>query len=279
MRKSNKKTSIIIALIFLIGLSLLAYPTVSDQWNKLHQTRAIVSHAENVAKLSEEECETLLSAARSFNEMLPTASNRWKLSDEEMEEYNSLLISDDTEVISYLEIPKIKVSLPVYHGTGAAVLQQAIGHLEGSSLPIGGEGTHCVLSGHRGLPSAKLFTDLDQLSEGDTFLIYTLNETLTYEVDMINIVLPTDMSTLGIEPGKDLVTLFTCTPYGINTHRLVVRGRRVPYESTIEQQKTVKPVVETMPKEQLAVLVIAPVMLLLFIIILVFRKKRKGDAQ
>ena len=227
MRKSKKKTSIIIVLIFLIGLSLLAYPTVSDQWNKLHQTRAIVSHAENVAKLSEEECETLLSAARAFNENLTGMENRWRLPADVEEEYNSLLVTDDTEVMAYLEIPKIKVSLPVYHGTGAAVLQQAIGHLEGTSLPIGGEGTHCVLSGHRGLPSAKLFTDLDRLSEGDTFMIYTLNEVLTYEVDMINIVLPSDMSTLGIEKGKDLVTLFTCTPYGINTHRLMVRAHRI----------------------------------------------------
>lgn len=227
MRKSKKTTTIIVALIFLIGLSLLAYPTVSDQWNKIHQTRAIVSHAENVAKMSDEECETLISAARSFNTALAALPSRWILSNEEKTEYESLLISDDTEVMAYLEIPKIKVSLPVYHGTGAAVLQQAIGHLEGSSLPVGGEGTHCVLSGHRGLPSAKLFTDLDQLSEGDLFMLYTLNEVLTYEVDQINIVLPSDMSTLGIENGKDLVTLFTCTPYGINTHRLMVRGHRV----------------------------------------------------
>ena len=232
MRKSKKLTTIIIVSIFLIGLSLLAYPTVSDQWNKVHQTRAIVSHAENVAKMSEEECATLISAAMEFNKSLVSMPNRWKMTGEESRTYNELLISDDTEVMAYLDIPKIKVSLPIYHGTGASVLQQAIGHMEGSSLPVGGESTHCVLSGHRGLPSAKLFTDLDKLVEGDMFMIYTLNETLTYEVDQINIVLPSDMSTLGIQQGEDLVTLFTCTPYGINTHRLMVRAHRVENEST-----------------------------------------------
>ncbi len=225
-------TTIIIVCIFLIGLSLLAYPTVSDQWNKVHQTRAIVSHAESVAKMSDEECETYLAPAREFNESLLTMPDRWKMNGDASKNYNSLLVTDDTEVMAYIEIPKIKISLPIYHGTGAAVLQQAIGHMEGSSLPVGGEGTHCVLSGHRGLPSAKLFTDLDKLVEGDTFMIYTLNETLTYEVDQINIVLPSDMSTLGIEKDKDLVTLFTCTPYGINTHRLMVRAHRVENTST-----------------------------------------------
>ncbi len=226
-KRSRRSTTIIVILVFLIGLSLLAYPTVSDQWNKMHQTRVIVSHAQNVAKLSEEERESLISSADAFNRKLLHMPNRWEMSEEDRAAYRSLLISDDTEIMACIEIPKIKVSLPVYHGTGSSVLQQAIGHMEGSSLPVGGKGTHCVLSGHRGLPSAKLFTSLDKLSEGDTFMLYTVDLTLTYEVDQINIVLPTDFSTLEIDPEQDAVTLFTCTPYGINTHRLMVHAHRV----------------------------------------------------
>ena len=259
--------------IFLIGLSLLAYPTVSDQWNKIHQTRAIVSHAENVAKLSQEDCDSLLGAARAFNDLLVSMPDRWRLNGEMSRNYHSLLVSDDTEVMAYIEIPKIKVSLPIYHGTGAAVLQQAIGHMEGSSLPVGGESTHCVLSGHRGLPSAKLFTDLDKLVEGDTFMIYTLNETLTYEVDQINIVLPSDMSTLGIEQGKDLVTLFTCTPYGINTHRLMVRAHRVENADTHLVLVTADAL--QLNQTLVALCIAVPTLLLLFVVTVLRPRKKK----
>ena len=213
--------------VLLIGLSLLLYPTIADKWNAYHQSRAIIRHAENMAKFSEEEVETFRSAADDFNRSLVGNVGRWSFSQAERETYESLLITDDTNVMAYIEIPKIKVSLPVYHGTGNDVLQGAIGHLEGSSLPVGGKGTHCVLSGHRGLPSAKLFTDLDKLVEGDTFMLYTLDEILTYEVDQVRVVLPSDLSTLQIDPDRDYCTLFTCTPYGINTHRLMVRGHRV----------------------------------------------------
>lgn len=225
--KRKNLTPVIMVFVLLIGLSLLLYPTISDKWNAYHQSRAIIRHAENMAKFSEEEVETFRSAADQFNRSLVGNVGRWSFSQAERESYESLLITDDTNVMAYIEIPKIKVSLPVYHGTGNDVLQGAIGHLEGSSLPVGGKGTHCVLSGHRGLPSAKLFTDLDKLVEGDTFMLYTLDEILTYEVDQVRVVLPSDLSTLQIDPDRDYCTLFTCTPYGINTHRLMVRGHRV----------------------------------------------------
>lgn len=225
--KRKKFTPVIMVFVLLIGLSLLLYPTIADKWNAYHQSRAIIRHAENMAKFSEEEVETFRSAADDFNRSLVGNVGRWSFSQAERETYESLLITDDTNVMAYIEIPKIKVSLPVYHGTGNDVLQGAIGHLEGSSLPVGGKGTHCVLSGHRGLPSAKLFTDLDKLVEGDTFMLYTLDEILTYEVDQVRVVLPSDLSTLQIDPDRDYCTLFTCTPYGINTHRLMVRGHRV----------------------------------------------------
>ena len=225
--KRKNITPVIMVFVLLIGLSLLLYPTIADKWNAYHQSRAIIHHAESMAKFSEEEVETFRSAADSFNQSLVNNVGRWSFTASERETYESLLITDDTNIMCYVEIPKIKVSLPVYHGTDNDVLKGAIGHLEGSSLPVGGKGTHCVISGHRGLPSAKLFTDLDKLVEGDTFMLYTLNEILTYEVDQIRVVLPSDLSTLQIDPGQDYCTLFTCTPYGINTHRLMVRGHRV----------------------------------------------------
>ena len=243
----------------------------------MHQTRAIISHAESVAKLSESECAKLLSDAEKFNASLTGMENRWTLPEEVEETYRSLLVTDESEVISYLEIPKIKVSLPVYHGTDAAVLQQAIGHMEGTSLPTGGKGTHCVLSGHRGLPSARLFTDLVELSEGDVFILYTLNDVLTYEVDQIRIVVPTDMSTLEIDPEKDYCTLFTCTPYGVNTHRLMVRGHRIETESDY----TVLITAEAMQIDEVVVaLVISiPLLMLIFVITLSLPRKKQKTSR
>ena len=234
VKKRNKKTStILLIIIFVIGLSLLLYPTISNRWNSYHQTKTLIRHAENVAKLSKEECEKLRSAAVKYNESLRGDGSRWHLTEEDRKLYNSLLVFDETEIISSIEIPKIKVSLPIFHGTGKNVLQTAIGHLEGSSLPVGGKGTHCVLSGHRGLPSARLFTDLDKLAEGDIFILYTLDQTLTYEIDQIRVLEPTDLSTLTIDPQEDYCTIFTCTPYGINTHRLMLRGHRVENTGSI----------------------------------------------
>lgn len=228
-KKLSKRTVSTVALVavFLAGLSLLLYPSVSDWWNSMHQSRAIVGYAEAVAGLDNEGYEAVLEEARAYNASLVGKADRFNLSDEELEEYEGLLSVDGTEVIGYVEIDKIDCYLPIYHGTSSAVLQVGVGHLEGSSLPVGGESTHAVISGHRGLPSAELFTNLDQLEVGDTFTITVLDETLTYEVDQIRIVEPTDFSELAIEEGEDLCTLMTCTPYGINTHRLLVRGHRV----------------------------------------------------
>ena len=220
-------TTILLVLILLTGVSLLLYPTVSDYWNSFHQSQAIASYVEAVAEIDNTNYEKMWQEAVAYNEKLKDNSGRWTPTDEELEEYERLLNVSDTGIMGYIEIPKIKVSLPIYHGTDEAILQIAIGHIPGSSLPVGGKGTHCVVSGHRGLPSAKLFTDLDQLEEGDLFMMRILDETLTYEVDQVRIVEPEELSDLEIDEDKDLCTLVTCTPYGINSHRLLVRGHRV----------------------------------------------------
>jgi sortase A len=208
-------------------VSLLLYPTVSDYWNEFHQSRAIASYVETVEDLGDEEAEKLIEEAREYNEQLLSKADRWNLSEEELAEYENILDITGTGIMAYVEIPNISVYLPIYHGTDDAVLQIGAGHIEGSSLPVGGESTHSVLSGHRGLKSAKLFTDIDQLTEGDVFMLHVLNETLTYQVDQIRIVLPEELEDLKIETGEDYCTLITCTPYGVNTHRLLVRGHRI----------------------------------------------------
>ena len=220
-------TTILLTLVFLIGLSLLLYPTASDYWNSLHQSRAIASYAEAVAELDDASYEQYWADAQAYNGALPGDKNRYQPSEETHKRYESLLNVSGNGIMGYIEIPSIAVSLPVYHGVEDTVLQIAIGHIEGTSLPVGGPGTHCVVSGHRGLPSARLFTDLDQLAEGDTFFLRILDEVLTYEVDQIHIVEPQEVELLEIEDGQDLCTLVTCTPYGINSHRLLVRGHRV----------------------------------------------------
>ncbi len=211
----------------MVGLGLLAYPTVADWWNDMHQSRAIASYVEQVSDLSKEENEKLWKEAVAYNTALVDKENRYKPTEEEAEEYRRILDVTGTGIMGYINIPKINVNLPIYHGTDEGVLEIAIGHIEGTSLPVGGKGTHCVVSGHRGLPSAKLFTDIDKLVEGDTFNLQVLNYTLTYEVDQIRIVLPDELDDLAIDPLKDYCTLVTCTPYGVNTHRLLVRGHRV----------------------------------------------------
>ena len=219
-------STIVLLFILLIGLSLLLYPTVSDYWNALHQTKAITTYAENVAALDNASYDAIWDAARAYNRNLLNRSNSFLLSQEQKAEYESLLDISGQGIMGYIEIPEIDVSLPIYHGTEDTVLQVAVGHLEWTSLPVGGESTHCVLSGHRGLPSAKLFTNLDKLREGNIFLLRVLDEILTYEVDQILIVEPQDTAALEIVEGQDYCTLVTCTPYGINTHRLLVRGHR-----------------------------------------------------
>ena len=224
--KKNKSTAILI-LVFFVGLSLLLYPTISDYWNSFHSSKAIATYAAEVAKLDPISYDQIWEEARTYNKMLAEKRNKYILSEEEYAAYEKLLDITGTGIMAEIEIPSVRVDLPVYHGMDESVLQVAAGHLEWSSFPVGGESTHCVISAHRGLPSAKLFTNLDELAEGDVFLLRTLDELLTYEVDQILIVEPEDISALHIESGKDLCTLVTCTPYGINSHRLLVRGHRV----------------------------------------------------
>lgn len=225
-------STIVLAGMFLIGVGLLLYPTVSDYWNSFHQSHAVMEYQEAVSHIDDHQFQTLWDEAEEYNRNLLEKPNRYVLSEEEDERYRSVLDINSTGIMSYIEIPALNVTLPIYHGTDDAVLQFAIGHIPGSSLPVGGESTHCVVSGHRGLPSARLFTNLDQLKEGDTFRIETLGQTLSYEVDQIRIVLPNELEDLAIESGKDYCTLVTCTPYGVNSHRLLVRGRRIENRET-----------------------------------------------
>ena len=225
MKKHLSTILLVVALV--AGAALLAYPTFSNYWNSFHQSQAIASYVESVASISEEDYEKLWRSAVEYNTRHAAAGgNLHALSETEMEDYLSQLDVAGNGVMGYIEIPKIGVSLPVHHGTSEGVLQVAVGHLETTSLPVGGASTHAVLSGHRGLPSAKLFTDLDNLDLGDVFLLRILNETLTYQVDQIHIVLPQEVDDLAILNGQDCCTLVTCTPYGINSHRLLIRGAR-----------------------------------------------------
>ena len=271
-------STIVLLFILLIGLSLLLYPTVSDYWNSFHQTKAITTYAENVAALDNASYDAIWDAARQYNRNLCSRSNSFLLSQEQKAEYESLLDISGQGVMGYIEIPSINVSLPIYHGTSDSVLQIAVGHLDWTSLPVGGESTHCVLSGHRGLPSAKLFTNLDQIVEGDTFIIRVLDEVLTYEVDRILIVEPEDVTALQIESGKDLCTLVTCTPYGINSHRLLVRGHRVETE---QEEAAVRLVSDGIQIEPLLVapVVALPMLLALLLVLLLSGNKRTHNDE
>ena len=271
--KRKHISTIFIILIFLVGLGFISYPTVSNLWNQAHQSRAIATYSKQVEKLDDSENKKMLKAARKYNKSLLKKSDHWKLSKKDKKKYESLLDVSGTGIMGYIEVPKIDCSLPIYHGTDEGALQIAIGHLEGSSLPVGGKNTHCVLSGHRGLPSARLFTDLDQMEEGDIFILNILGRKLAYEVDQIRVVLPEEMSDLEVIEGKDLCTLVTCTPYGINTHRLLVRGHRTKYvEEKVEEQKEV----QTKKKDtRLLIAGAAGAVILAVIIIAVVIRRRK----
>ena len=224
----EQKVNIILCLVILIGIGLISYPSVSDWWNSFHQTRAVASYAAAVSQMKTEDYDRLFAEADDYNRKLAGTGMKWSMTDEEIQEYNNVLDISDNGIMGYIDIPRIRQTLPIYHGTDDAVLQIAIGHLAGTSLPVGGDSTHCVVSGHRGLPSARLFTDLDRLTAGDIWTMTILNRTVTYEVDQIRIVEPEDLSELKIVEGEDYCTLLTCTPYGINSHRLLVRGHRIP---------------------------------------------------
>lgn len=219
---------VLLSCALLVGIGMMLYPSVSDWWNSMHQSRAIATYQQAVSDNSADANQRMWDEAVAYNQSLPRDGGRFTLTDEERARYERTLDVTGTGIMGYVEIPKISVSLPVYHGTDDTVLQIAVGHIPGSSLPVGGEGTHCVVSGHRGLPSARLFTDIDQLREGDVFMLHVLGKTLTYQVDQIRVVLPDELDDLAIDDGLDLCTLVTCTPYGVNTHRLLVRGHRVP---------------------------------------------------
>ena len=273
-KKTGSPITLLLILILLAGVSLLLYPTVSDYWNSFHQSRAIASYAEQVANIDDAQYEELWDAARDYNQSLLHRPNDFILSDEQQEIYKSLLDFGGNGIMGYIEIPMIDVMLPIYHGTEESVLQIAVGHLDWTSLPVGGAGSHCVLSGHRGLPSARLFTDLDKLKVGDVFMLHVLNEILTYEIDQILIVEPQDTDPLLIEPGKDLCTMITCTPYGINSHRMLVRGHR------IENQEEAKDIRITADAVRIEPLMVAPIVavpiLLVLLIILLLPKQKKG---
>ena len=272
-KRKNNRTTILLIVLLLAGLSLLLYPSASDYWNSFHQTQAIASYAENVAQLDDTSYDRYWSAAADYNRALHARSGIYTLTDAQKAEYDQLLDVSGQGVMGYVEIPEIKCSLPIYHGTDEAVLQVAVGHIEWSSLPVGGTGSHCVLSGHRGLPSAKLFTDLDKLREGDIFLLRVLDEVLTYEVDQILIVEPQDIDALQLVPGEDLCTLVTCTPYGINTHRLLVRGHRI---DNIEESGSIRVTADAMQVEPLLVAPFAALPLLLVLLVILLLPKRKN---
>ncbi len=275
-KKGNKLTTIILILILLIGLSLLLYPSVSDYWNSFTQSKAIASYAEEVANLDEEKYRMLWEEAVDYNEKLHTLDKRYILDDERKAEYESCLNLSGNGIMGYIEVPSIGVTLPMYHGTAESVLQIAIGHIEWTDLPVGGEGTHCALSGHRGLPSAKLFSDLDKLVAGDIFILRVLDEILTYEVDRILIVEPDDMDHIEVIEGEDFCTLITCTPYGVNSHRLLVRGHRI---ENIEEAKVARVTADAIQIEPLIVapIVAIPMLLVLLIALLIPKKKNKKN--
>lgn len=270
--KKNLST-ILLIIIFVIGLSLLLYPSVSNFWNSQHQSRAIAGYTEAIEKMETEQYEKIWKEAEEYNTTLLEKKYRWILNEKEQKEYEELLDVSEMGIMCYVEIPKIRVSLPVYHGVDEAILQKAIGHIAGSSLPVGGESTHCVLSGHRGLPSAKLFTNLDRLEKGDYFILHTLNQDLAYEVDQILIVEPEDVSSLEIKEGEDLCTLITCTPYGVNSHRLLVRGHRVSKLAADKSQI----MADAVKVDSFVVAFIATIIVLVIVLFIVLcSRKRKG---
>lgn len=274
--KKNRST-IILILIFLVGLSVMLYPTVSDYINQKNQSRAVASYSEEVESLSDVDYQAYFDAADDYNRRLAETPDAF-YRPEEVSGYTDTLDVSGTGIMGYITISKIGVELPVYHGTSDGVLQVAAGHLEGSSLPVGGAGTHAVISAHRGLPSAKLFTNLDELEVGDTFTITVLDRVLTYEVDQISIVLPTETDLLQPVEGKDYVTLMTCTPYGINTHRLLVRGKRI---ENAENQKHIRVTADALRIEPIIVApaLAVPMLLVMLVVMLAVPHLRKRKNQ
>ena len=276
MRKH--KTVIFLTLGFLVGICILLYPAFSDYWNSKTQSRAITNYESVLENMDEDAYKEIFEKAHAYNKAL--YETNYPLMDyKNVPGYYETLSVTDNDMIGYLKIDRISLELPIYHGTSDAVLNKGVGHLEGSSLPVGGENTHCVMSAHRGLPSSKLFTDLDRMEIGDTFQIIVLDQVLTYQVDFIKIIEPTDVTDLQIIEGGDYCTLFTCTPYGINTHRLLVRGIRI---ETIKEKPVLYVSNEAFRIEPLLVTpaVAAPMLLVLLIHLLVkYREPPKNAGQ
>ena len=274
----KKLSTVLLIATFVAGLSLLLYPTVSNYWNTLHASRAVATYVDAVQNMGEDKRREMLQKAIDYNKSLTSDNQRLTISSARRQEYESILDVDGNGMIGYIEIPNVNITLPVYHGTNDDVLQIAVGHLDWTSLPVGGTSTHCVLSGHRGLPSAKLFTNLDQVKEGDTFVIRVLDEVLTYEVDQIRIVEPAAVDDLMIENGKDYCTLVTCTPYGVNSHRLLVRGHRVENES-----ESIRVTSEAIQIEPLIVApaIAIPTLIIIFVLLIASsnKKKKKKKSQ
>ena len=275
--------------VFIVGLLIFLYPTISDYWNSYHASRAIMMYSDTVSNMNQEEYQKEINDALEYNYRLAQKGIDWNTDDMDFTEYNSILDISDASIMGYVKIDKIKVTLPIYHTVDEAVLQVGVGHLENTSLPVGAksydiekgivtdstDGSHCVLSGHRGLPSAKLFSDLDKLNEGDIFTIYVLGETYSYQVDQIRVVLPSDVQEIKIVPGQDYCTLQTCTPYGINTHRLLVRGKRV---KTPAGEVAVSGDASLVDGKYVAPFIAAPIIIVLVTVVLFGNKKpKKGE--
>lgn len=279
MSKKLKKIipNIIFGLIFLVGLAIFLYPSVSNYVNSKNQSRVISNYEDALAAISKEDYSKFWQEAYAYNEELATRPLNFNLTDEQLKEYNSIMDPTGTGIIGYIEIENIGVNLPIYHGTEETVLQVGIGHLEGTSFPTGTKGTHAVLSGHRGLPSSKLFSDLDQMIVSDTFLLHILDQTFAYQVDKISIVLPEETGELEIDNDNEYVTLVTCTPYGVNTHRLLVRAKRVDYS---EETKIIVPADATRYGSMvIAPFIGAPMLLVAFIVFLIMTKKPKKSKK
>lgn len=269
MKKKQSYTTILLFVIFFAGLSLLLYPSISNYLNSMHQSKAVASYVERAQDLSKEERASYFEQAHAYNASLLERVDSFYLSESQRKVYENTLDITGTGIMGYVEIPTLDVTLPIYHGTEDSILQVAVGHLDWSSLPVGGMDTHCVISGHRGLPSAKLFTHIDQLVEGDRFMLRVLNTTLTYEVDQILIVEPKDLQPLEIVRGQDYCTLVTCTPYGINSHRLLVRGHCVENE---EPSNRVVAEVVAIDKTIVAFVISIP-LLVVFLLFVLFRRR------
>ena len=274
MNKRRMLSSFFLVLVFLIGLSVMLYPTVSNYINSLSQSKMITGYNNQIALLNEQEYTSIWNAANEYNKSLVGKNTRFVPTEESSEVYNSCLNIGNNGVMGYIEIPKADIHLPIYHGVNESVLQVGAGHIEGSSLPVGGKGTHCIISGHRGLPSAVLFTDLDKLQIGDTFILNVLDETLTYEINQIQTVEPEQVDSLAIDPEKDLCTLVTCTPYGVNSHRLLVTGTRTDnaVENASPAVRIAAEAIQIDPLYVATVLAVPVIIILLLIMLLKYKR-------